>query len=656
MKLRVLVGLAVGVLALPLACQVTIGDGSPADAGAPDAAVSDAGAADTLATDAATDAGAVVKTVGAEGGTVAAPEATLEVPPGALPADTPITVAPVAPPANAEPKLGQPVGQMVRFGPEGQVFTTPVKITLTVDPSKLGGRSLADVRILTAPAGTTDYTTLSTTVVDATRVSATTLHFSDFVAAIPPALAPTCTDGIKNGSETDVDCGGTCGACGDTKSCAVPGDCVSNLCTSNVCSVAVVDIAVGAQHVCVRTSAGKVKCFGNAGRLGLGDQVARENAPEFMGANLPYVDFGTGRTARQLSATGDPTCVLMDNAQVKCWGILAPGVGDENPRGTAPGQMGDALPTLNLGAGRSAKAIATGQNFACALLDTNQVKCWGDNSFGQLGQGDTLPRGYAANQMGDLLLPIDLGAGRTAKSIGASGYFACALLDNDQVKCWGRNESGALGLGDTDDRGGVPAQMGNALPAVSLGTALVPSFLAVGAFGPCAGFPNGRIKCWGLAASYGDTNLRGNEPGEMGDALPFVDLGTGRTVVGMSAGGLHKCAILDDGKTKCWGGNGAGQAGVEDQVSRGFSNPDMGDALPYTNLGTGRSARRIYASRGLISSTGTPLGYTCAILDNASVKCWGYNSYFYNGISGLVPGSQPGRMGDALVPLNLLGP
>ena len=65
--------------------------------------------------------------------------------------------------------------------------------------------------------------------------------------------------------------------------------------------------------------------------------------------------------------------------------------------------MGDNLPAVDLGAGRTARAIATGDNHTCVVLDNTSVKCWGSNTAGQLGQGNTSNRGDESGEMGDSL-------------------------------------------------------------------------------------------------------------------------------------------------------------------------------------------------------------------------------------------------------------
>jgi E3 ubiquitin-protein ligase HERC3 len=102
------------------------------------------------------------------------------------------------------------------------------------------------------------------------------------------------------------------------------------------------------------------------------------------------------------------------------------------------------------------------------LIDIGRVKCWGDNEAGELGLGDTVDRGTQTDQMGDNLPYSDLGTGRSARMIAVGVSSTCALLDNGTVQCRGTNFYGQLGLGDTVNRGALPNQMGDNLPAVDL--------------------------------------------------------------------------------------------------------------------------------------------------------------------------------------------
>jgi hypothetical protein len=161
--------------------------------------------------------------------------------------------------------------------------------------------------------------------------------------------------------------------------------------------------------------------------------------------------------AREIASGNGHSCALLEDDTLKCWGGNGGGqlgLGDTANRGDGAGEMGANLPTVDLGSGRHAVAIAAGHSDTCALLDNGTVKCWGFNAEGQLGLGDTANRGDGAGEMGDSLPAVSLGTGRTAVAISvggspisADGSFACALLDNGSVKCWGENSFGALGVG-----------------------------------------------------------------------------------------------------------------------------------------------------------------------------------------------------------------
>ncbi|MDC0666602.1 hypothetical protein [Nannocystis radixulma] len=116
--------------------------------------------------------------------------------------------------------------------------------------------------------------------------------------------------------------------------------------------------------------------------------------------------------------------------------------------------------------------------------------------------------------------------------IGTGAGFSCALFSHGKVKCWGFNDAGQLGLGDTEDRGDQPGEMGAALPFVDVGGDVAE--IAVGSFHVCARLVSGAVKCWGRNGDgqlgLGDKNHRGDQPGEMGNALPTVQLGGGAVV------------------------------------------------------------------------------------------------------------------------------
>lgn len=415
-------------------------------------------------------------------------------------------------------------------------------------------------------------------------------------------------------------------------------------------------LAMGNGSSCAVLVGGRLKCWGgNAyGELGLGDTANRGDAPGEMGDALPFVDVGTNRRVQAIVAGLQVTCGLLDAAQLKCWGSNtngALGTGDLVSRGVGAGQMGDALPPIDLGAGRAVKSLVVGYGHVCAVLDNAKLKCWGRNEYGELGLGDTAHRGGLPGEMGDALPYVPLGTGRSVIAVAAGYGHTCAVLDNERVKCWGQSDRGTLGLGGNENRGDGPGEMGDALPYVDLGTGRTVKALSANARTTCALLDNGRVKCWGYntegGLGLGDSADRGDGPGEMGDALPYVDLGTGRTAQSIAVGLNFACALLDNGRVKCWGSNTNGALGLGDNENRGDAPGEMGDALPYVELGAGRTVTSIAA--GFLSA--------CAVLDNDGVKCWGQNIYGGLGLGDLINrGDLPNQMGDSLPFVKLIGP
>lgn len=409
-----------------------------------------------------------------------------------------------------------------------------------------------------------------------------------------------------------------------------------------------VDISLGGTHCCGILEDGSTKCWGNNmhGILGYGDTASRGGAVGEMGDNLPFVDFGTGRTAVHISAGSLHRCAILDDGSTKCWGKGsrgALGYGDRETRGDSSGEMGDNLPAVDLGTNRTAVKLSSGDTHNCAILDNGRVKCWGGGAEGQLGYGDVVARGDDPDEMGDALPYVDLGTGRTAVDLATGDYHTCALLDNGDVKCFGDNQEGELGYGDTQPRGRTASSMGDNLPAVDLGTGRTATSLSAGWYHSCAILDNSDLKCWGYGSygqlGAGNTDWHGSAPGDMGDALPPIDLGTGRYAVQTTSGAAFSCARLDNGDTKCWGSGAYGQLGYEDSGHRGGFPGQMGDNLPAIDFGTGRRALHL-ASADL---------HSCALLDDGATKCWGYNSAGQLGLeSRATRGNLAGTMGDSL--------
>jgi len=351
---------------------------------------------------------------------------------------------------------------------------------------------------------------------------------------------------------------------------------------------------LGSSHVCaLDNSSEKVKCWGlnSSGQLGLGHTNNLGDASGEMGSNLAYIDLGTARTATAITAGSSHTCALLDNSDVKCWGnnnYGQLGQGSTSNLGDGPGEMGDNLAAIDVGSGRSATAISAGNGHTCALLDNSVLKCWGYNNKGQLGLGHTDNLGNGSSEMGDNLAAIDLGSGRTATDITTGGEHTCALLDNASVKCWGSGGSGQLGYGNTNNIGDGSGEMGDNLTVVDLGTGRTATAISAGSSHTCALLDNSAVKCWGWygfgSLGQGSTDNLGDGSSEMGDNLTAVDLGTGRTATAISVGQYHTCALLDNSAVKCWGWNSSGQLGQGITSSLGDASGEMGDNLPAIDL------------------------------------------------------------------------
>lgn len=373
------------------------------------------------------------------------------------------------------------------------------------------------------------------------------------------------------------------------------------------------EVAAGYIYTCALLNDNSIKCFGynSSGQLGV-DNTSDQALPG-AAVNL------AGHTAKKLAAGYMHMCAILDNDAVKCWGsnsIGQSGVENNTNYGATAGSMA-TLPEVMLGGGRTAKSIAAFVHHTCALLDNDTMKCWGHNAYGQLGIDNAVSKGAAALDMQNLL-PINLGVGRTARGIMASAFASCAILDNNTLKCWGNNATGRLGYGDTSDRGKVgPGFSIYDLLAINVGVSLTVKEVAVGNMETCAIMSDNSLKCWGSnwngKLGYNDTADRGKVAGDMA-SLPSVYLGVGRSAVKVTIGWHHTCAILDNGAVKCWGYNNNGQLGTNDTTSRG-NVPGSMEALGEVYLGAGRTAVDIQAG----------YQHSCALLDDGTVKCWGWN-------------------------------
>ncbi len=242
----------------------------------------------------------------------------------------------------------------------------------------------------------------------------------------------------------------------------------------------VVDLALGGVgHSCALMADGQVKCWGwnGNGQLGIGRIDA--------GTSTPLTVVGLGVPVTKITAGEYHTCALTAGGQMACWGNNVSG-----QLGSGTIEMTSSTPVIVPGLGGSIIDIAAGSSHTCALMTGGGVKCWGDNSIGQLGNGATGTGGSA---------PVNV-AGLTSgvAALSAGGTHTCALTTGGGVKCWGNNYGGQLGNGTAGGLSSVPVDVNG----LSSGVVSVKA----GSGSTCAVISTGGIKCWG-----------GNDRGQIGD-------------------------------------------------------------------------------------------------------------------------------------------
>ncbi len=273
------------------------------------------------------------------------------------------------------------------------------------------------------------------------------------------------------------------------------------------------------------------------------------------------------------------------------------------------------------------RAIAAGSAFTCALLPGGDVRCWGDNSLGQLGSSAVATGGYSAAPV--TVSSID-SAASLAAGVGplplagqpAAVGHSCALLEGGSVGCWGQDDAG---------------QLGDAAHPVQGATAI-----AAGARHSCA-VVDGGVVCWG-----------DNSDGQLGaaDGSPVPPLGG---AVDVAAGGNETCVLRDDGSVSCWGSldptckGGCGQAPAPVALAGSATQLAVGPAAACAVLDDSSVecwdrtgvARFVNGVSG-VKSLDVGAGFACAVLADASVVCWGENSLGQLGDGTTTP--HPGQL------------
>ncbi|MFO0605100.1 MAG: hypothetical protein U0324_18105 [Polyangiales bacterium] len=456
-----------------------------------------------------------------------------------------------------------------------------------------------------------------------------------------------------------------CGACGTR--CPA-----GRACSAGAC-VTVTALEGGAEHTCAVLGDRTVVCwghdeFGQVGDGAIGRLTVRARPTPVAGLT-DVVALAAGRAHN---------CVIRAGGAVSCWGANASG-----QAGSGAYSDGEARAVTVAGV-TGATALAAGWSHTCAIVAGGEVRCWGSNAIGQLGNGSTV---------GSSLTPVAVSGITGATSIAAGHFFTCAILADRTTRCWGSNGNGQLGAMTPTTTSRVPVTVASDLQN--------PQRVFAGSTFACVTSADGHIRCWGEGRSgqFGNGMLTASATASLVALTgPFVgtalgddfactasglgyrcwgnnnngQLATGTFSLGaeptpvapsgltgvssFAAGAAHGCALLADGRATCWGGGSYGQLG--DGGALGVPDPQAVAGLTgvaqvvardhHTCVRmsdrTVRCTGRAYA--GLFGDGSTAVArfafgpvtglanvaelaggsfHTCARLADGTVRCWGDN-------------------------------
>jgi alpha-tubulin suppressor-like RCC1 family protein/uncharacterized protein YjdB len=306
--------------------------------------------------------------------------------------------------------------------------------------------------------------------------------------------------------------------------------------------------------------------------------------------------------AVQITAGDQHSCVLT-SGRAYCWGEGTWGeVGDGN-------FFTRSTPRLVVG-GLTFGSLAGGGHHTCGLTVLGQAYCWGGNDFGQVGNGNT------SNQP----LPVQVPGLPALRSIVAGTGYTCGLAPTGQVYCWGLNAEGQLGSG-TFSSSTTPVQVTGGLAFTSL--------MPTGGSHVCGLTSGGQAHCWG-SNMYGALGI-----GSTANSAAPVQVSGGYTFTSLTGGGGHTCALTTAGKAYCWGRNAQGQLGVG-STTDAYVPAAVQGSHTFTSLVAGGTR-------------------TCGLTSTGQAYCWGSNTSggIGNGSSGSniltpVPVSQSGLVFQSL--------
>ncbi len=329
-------------------------------------------------------------------------------------------------------------------------------------------------------------------------------------------------------------------------------------------------VVAGAVVTCALTNAGALQCWGQnlAGQLGTGTT---------SGSFEPIDVTGLARGVAEVAVGGKHTCALHTTGALQCWGYNAEGQLGTGTPSSSP------IPVQVTGLTSDIVRVAAGYVHTCALTTAGGLQCWGQNAYGQLGDGTFKNSSTPVDVTG-------LASGVVAVALGRG--HTCALTTASGLKCWGDNFSGQLGDG-TFRGSSTPVDV------MELGSGV--AAVVAGSRHTCVLTTRAGMLCWG----NNDNRQLGNGTRTKSPTQIAID-GLANGVAAVAAGGNHTCALTTEGGVQCWG---SGQLGGMGALSDGL--------IPGGVKGL---------SSGVADITGGGV-HTCALTVAPSVQCWGYNTY-----------------------------
>jgi alpha-tubulin suppressor-like RCC1 family protein len=246
-------------------------------------------------------------------------------------------------------------------------------------------------------------------------------------------------------------------------------------------------IAAGTHHACALV-AGNAWCWGEDGEGEVGDGIFRTSPP--WDVDAPVKVGGLGKVTA-LAAGSEHTCAISDGALV-CWGLNGTG-----QLGSSFGVGAVTTPEpVSLPAGTQITSLALGGNQSCAILAGGTCECWGENNYGQLGQG-TFSATMTAFPEDGIVTPAPIAAAAdgpiTATAVTMGEIEGCAVAASEALYCWGFNDYGAVGTGSNT----TTAPLGIATPTRVTTLPYATIAVAAGGWHVCAVLQNGSVWCWG---------------------------------------------------------------------------------------------------------------------------------------------------------------